>query len=91
VKECTSCHAEVVFVKSATSGRVMILNARPVSSVVLRNDLGETAPPDDPAASAHVVPVYTDHHATCSRAKEWRGRSRRNPPPADADSGRRGD
>lgn len=78
---CRSCPAEVVFVKSATTGKAMILDAKPAKGVVLTdptmNMHGLLAFDDDPAhAEARVVDVYTDHHVTCPDAAAWKGRRR---------------
>jgi hypothetical protein len=89
---CRTCEAPVVFVRSAATGRAMILDGRPDKRVILRNDLGEMAEQGDPAASASVVDVWTDHHVTCPQSKAWTGRTRANPPSLlDEDGGRRGD
>ena len=77
---CRSCGADVVFVRSGRSGKPMILNAFPTKGVVINNDLGYPTVVDDPAASAYVVNVYTDHHATCPNAADWKGKTRASPP-----------
>jgi len=76
VTGCASCAAPVFFVPSAKSGKPMILDAKPGKGIVIRNDVGEHTGPDDAAASAHVVDVYTDHHATCPDAAAWKGKHR---------------
>lgn len=66
---CRSCPAEVVFVRSATTGKNMILDAKPKKGIVI-----DPSGPDTPGFQvARVVDVYTDHHATCPRAADWRG------------------
>lgn len=70
---CRSCQAPVLFVKSETTGRLMILDADPSSegrivieggaARVLKKDLLE-----QPATG----PRYVDHHVTCPAAAEWR-------------------
>jgi hypothetical protein len=80
---CRSCDAEVVFVASATSGKSMILDAKPAKGVVLV-DLASTlhgmygleAEPGQLHAAAKVVDVYTDHHVTCPDAAAWKGKHR---------------
>jgi len=79
---CRSCGDAVVFVPSAKSGKQMILDAKPAKGVVLVGTAegsepceelwraGGAAFHDGPAAC--VVDVYTDHHATCPQAEEWR-------------------
>jgi hypothetical protein len=71
MSECRSCGAEVLFVPSAKNhDRKMILNLKPAKGVVL-----ESTPPFEPelrVVHARVVDVYTDHHATCPKAKDWR-------------------
>jgi hypothetical protein len=54
----------------------MILDAKPAKGITVRNDLGYPTGVDDPAASAYVNDVYTDHHATCPDAKDWLGKTR---------------
>lgn len=85
---CQSCDAAVVFVPSAKSGKAMILDAKPEKRVIvghaLTSDEGEHAPAFilDQAkhicdhAVARVVDVYVDHHVTCPKAAEWKGRRR---------------
>lgn len=79
---CRSCDAEVVFVPSAKSGRPMILDAEPRKGVVLTDrtmtlhGLVGLADEIDVSSEARVVDVYTDHHATCPAAGEWKGRRR---------------
>lgn len=81
-QRCLSCTAEVVFVPSAKSGRLMILDAQPRKDVVLvvesLEDYGWdfAAYPIDEDTRALVVDVYTDHHATCPEAASWKGRRR---------------
>lgn len=72
---CRSCEAEVVFVKSAATGRSMILDAKPAKGVVLTDSNGQLELLE-PWARAAVVDVYTDHHVTCPDAASWRGRTR---------------
>jgi hypothetical protein len=72
--ECLTCHQAVIFVPSAKSGKTMILDATPKKGIVIRDRPGTFH------AEAHVVDVYTDHHATCPGAKAWAGRNRSNPP-----------
>lgn len=67
---CRSCEAEVVFVPSATTGNPMILDAKPAKGVVLQRVM------PDGHATAAVVDVYTDHHATCPDAAAWKGKHR---------------
>jgi hypothetical protein len=82
---CNSCDAEVMFVPSAKSGKSMILDAKPVKGVVVSSFAGALALHPGQALvagnaneqRASVVDVYTDHHATCPLADEWRGKKRR--------------
>jgi hypothetical protein len=85
VSTCRSCDAEVIFLPSAKTGKPMILDAKPTKGVVLQRpplrEL-EDGTPDlttQPWVGA-VVDIYTDHHVTCPKAKEWQGRTRKNPP-----------
>lgn len=80
---CRSCSAEVVFVPSGKSGKAMILDAMPEKRVVLRwDDLGTYGDRLGEGDGQHgtqvadVLDVYTDHHATCPAASEWRGKHR---------------
>lgn len=72
---CRSCRAPVFFVRSAATGRNMILNAEPdpAGNILIAEDLlGHPV--------AHVLgssgdgggDLYLDHHATCPNAEEWR-------------------
>jgi hypothetical protein len=79
---CRSCHAPVLFVPSAKSGKPMILNATAEKRIVLGSAITTLEPNDgmvvgaqhpDAPIVARVVDVYTDHHATCSKASEWKG------------------
>jgi hypothetical protein len=83
VTTCRSCGAEVVFVPSETTGRRMILDARPSKAVLLIWDdagtFGDRLGEGDYRAGtqvARVVDVYTDHHATCPDAAAWEGKAR---------------
>ena len=90
---CRSCGAEVIFVPSGTSGRLMILDARPEKRVVVvgREPIPRGSIVSDaatPAAlrsvierspgnyHARVIDTYSDHHATCPQADEWKGHRR---------------
>ncbi len=82
---CRSCGAEVVFVRSAKSGKRMILDAKAEKRVVLGSAITTLEPDDgivvgaqhpDAALIARVVRTYVDHHATCPAAAEWKGRRR---------------
>jgi hypothetical protein len=90
------CGAEVIFVRSATSEKSLILDAKPTKGVLLWDGFnGEPAkvksvPPERLAeymgqVVAKIVDVYTDHHASCIGAKAWAGRTRKDPPPFPAD------
>ena len=86
---CRSCDAEVVFVASEKTGRPMILNAKPEKRVLVGNFSevsegdgfglllidGYIGPPGG-GSVAVVVDVYTDHHATCPNAADWKGKHR---------------
>ncbi len=81
---CRSCDAEVVFVPSAKSGKLMILDAKPTKGVVLTDGTMSIhglvqvigALDDASVPEACVVDVYTDHHGTCPDAASWKGRRR---------------
>lgn len=76
--ECRSCGASVVFVTSAKSTSTMILNAEPGRGLlVARVRHVHLLVPTDASKRldelvAGVVPVYTDHHATCPDTDDWR-------------------
>ena len=87
IERCRSCDGQVVFVPSATTGKPMILDAKPRKGVVVtiaptEHGLGPLASRATvrgetlPAPSASVVDVYTDHHATCPDAASWKGKHR---------------
>ncbi len=67
---CSACHAEVVFVPSAKTGKAMILDAKPKKGVVIEQVILGSGPGDP--RRAKVVDVYTDHHATCPNVDEFR-------------------
>jgi len=80
---CPNCGAPVRWVKSATTGDWMVLDAHPAREgnvVVTRDGAGEyiaTVYRDQFAArDAHPclpwLPRYFDHHTTCSQTGEWR-------------------
>lgn len=75
---CRSCEAEVIFVPSSKTGRPMILNATPAKSVILVEPIGPLliVRREVEGSAAAVVDVYTDHHATCPAAAEWKGKKR---------------
>jgi hypothetical protein len=82
---CRSCGAEVVFVKSAVSSSTMILDVEPTLRIVLldRDVPNRLLPSANPAngsgmgpAVAKIVKTFTDHHATCPAAPDWKGRKR---------------
>jgi hypothetical protein len=77
---CRSCDAEVIFVKSATTGRAMILDANPAKGIVrtlTADDLVLAGQMDEgDYVRARVVPVFTDHHVTCPDASAWKGKTR---------------
>jgi len=71
MSECRSCGAEVMFVPSAKNhDRKMILNVKPAKGVVLESTA--VFGPELNVVHARVMDVYTDHHATCPNAKEWK-------------------
>jgi hypothetical protein len=78
---CSACDAEVVFVPSDKSGASMICDAEPEKRLVLL-DGGEpiysiaqvrTALASG-TATAKPASVFTDHHATCPEADQFRRR-----------------
>lgn len=73
---CRSCNAEVVFVRSATTGKNVILDAKPVKGIVLASQTGQLDSSAEDPRFARVVDIYTDHHATCPHAEAWRDRSK---------------
>jgi hypothetical protein len=79
---CRSCGAAVIFVTSGKSPAKLILDAKPEKRVIVARVrhlhlLAATDGSkhlDDPVGA--VIDVYTDHHATCSDAAAWHGRTR---------------
>ena len=71
---CRSCKAPILWVKSAASRQIMILDAEPVEggniaiveneAHVYKGDLFDKELPPGPR--------YIDHHATCPDAQKWR-------------------
>lgn len=77
--KCRSCGADVLFVPSATTGRVMILDAKPEKRAVVfgpGRDLALEPSPNAPGANARVVDTFVDHHVTCPQSADWKGRRR---------------
>lgn len=72
VSLCKGCGAEVIFVPSAKSGKPMILDAKPTKGIVLVYADEVLAPGNEPDPRARVSDVYTDHHATCPKAADFR-------------------
>lgn len=72
---CRSCNAPCVWVPSVKTGKLMILDAEPVSdgriviedgkARVLTKDLYEQPPGEN-------EPRYKDHHVTCPSAAAWK-------------------
>jgi len=69
---CRSCKAEIRWVRSATSTKLLPLDLRPEKRVVLE----QVPVGDEVEQRARVVDVYTSHFATCPAAAEWKGRHR---------------
>ena len=65
-----------MFVPSAKTGKSMILDATPRKGVIVRNERGTFGhvPGGGLTEEALVVDVYTDHHATCLQAEDWRAK-----------------
>ena len=79
---CRSCGARVTWVRSAATGKWMILDEDPLRGgnvVVIR---GADGTPKahvyrdwEAAIEAHpCMPRYQDHHVSCPQAGDWRGR-----------------
>jgi len=76
---CSACGADVVFVRSETSKATMILDVKTEKHVLLL-DYGKPAYSIDAVrqaleaglATARVTSVFTDHHATCPHADQFR-------------------
>jgi hypothetical protein len=80
---CTSCKAAILWVRSASSGKAMPLDAKPEKRVVLGSAITTLSPNDGlvvgaqhpgTALVAKVVDVYTSHFATCPSAAAHRGK-----------------
>jgi hypothetical protein len=73
------CGAPVIFVPSATTGRKMILDAKPEKRVVLvaRGPM-TTLEPYEPGAElvAKVIDTHLDHHSTCTAFELYQQRQR---------------
>lgn len=82
MKTCRSCGVEIIFAKHHRSGRTMIFDASPV----LGDDGGAWllvagVATHVPVEERGELPLFRDHHASCTHAKQWKGRNRSNPPP----------
>lgn len=60
-RQCRRCQAAIVFVESATTGKLMPLDAKPEKRVVVGDD-----------GKARVVYTFTSHFSTCPSAAEFR-------------------
>ena len=69
---CRSCKAEIRWVRSATSTKLLPLDLRPEKRVVLE----QVPVGNEVEQRARVTDVYTSHFATCPAAAEWKGRHR---------------
>jgi hypothetical protein len=65
-----------MFVPSAKTGKLMILDAKPRKGVILTRFATFDDPNHASATTASVEDVYTDHHATCPAVDEWKGKHR---------------
>lgn len=72
--KCKSCDAEVMFVSSATTGKLQILDATPAANgnIVIVDGKAKVIPKGDLFAGEHEGPRYLDHHASCPDAAKWR-------------------
>lgn len=61
--KCKGCGQEIKWVEMAT-GKKMPLDAKPVQMVQVKEGIGQ------------VIPVYMPHWATCSKAKDFKGKER---------------
>jgi hypothetical protein len=80
------CGAPVIFVPSATTGRKMILDAKPEKRVVVGEPVlgldhtpvlvGGSGTAASEIALARVADVYTDHHGQCPAFELYQQRQR---------------
>src|SRR4051794_15637284 len=84
-KPCRSCHALVLWTRSAAGNKPMPLDEAPETGNVLVDGMGrahvyrdhETAAAElerDP--EAYSVVTYVSHHATCPQGQAWRAKRR---------------
>lgn len=66
---CSSCGAEITWVKSVTSGKPMPLNAEPEKRIVLVDAIGDL---DRDGVRGRVVDTYTSHFSNCPHAEKHR-------------------
>lgn len=79
VDTCRSCHARIVWARTAFTGAVMPINMEPVDDgniIVTENGGGRliatVLPPGDPRITEETT--YVTHFATCPDATGWRRR-----------------
>jgi hypothetical protein len=71
---CRSCQAPVLFVASATTGKLMILDAEPTPDgrLVIEDGKARVLKNADLFGPPPAGNRYTDHHVTCPEAAQWR-------------------
>ena len=70
---CESCGAEIIFVASATTNKLMPLDAKPEKRIILVDLVGVLVGGLEPrGARARVVDTYISHFATCEFADQHR-------------------
>lgn len=74
MSQCRSCNAPVRFVPSATTGKLMILNADPDPRGRILVRAGKAHVMGGLFDTHHDELRYTDHHATCPDAAKYRKR-----------------
>ena len=67
---CSSCGADLIFVKSVTTGKPMPLDAKPMKRIVLVDLVGGLDHKD--GSCGRVVDTYLSHFVSCPDAVQHR-------------------
>ena len=72
--KCRSCQADILWVRNASTGTFMCLDADPVcgGNVVVVDGLARVVKKGDLFEEPAGGPFYQSHFSTCPEAKQWR-------------------
>lgn len=73
--KCRSCQAHVLWVQSASTGNMLIVDAEPVPNGNIAIKDGKAVHKKGGLFDELIEgPFYIDHHATCPEAARWKKR-----------------